>query len=104
MLEADTETRPEDPEGPFRNVDPHTTRVKRRLPASRYIFAVQRTSYSICSAPKALEQSLLVVCAPSELQTHTHIRKQMFVRVTGSCIHVLCSISFVQCVYNIGRD
>lgn len=29
----------------------------RILPASRYIFAVQRASYSICSTPKAPEQS-----------------------------------------------
>lgn len=42
----------------------------RILPASRYIFAVQRASYSICSTPKAPEQS---PCSHVLAYIYTHL-------------------------------
>jgi len=63
----------------------------RILPASRYIFAVQRASYSICSTPKAPEQS-----------PRSHVATRASVWMPGRHVYVCESISvwvYVRAIY-----
>ena len=59
----------------------------RILPASRYIFAVQRASYSICSTPKAPEQS---PCS--------HVLAYIYIHIYVSCLNLTLPLYVYVCV------
>lgn len=61
----------------------------RILPASRYIFAVQRASYSICSTPKAPEQS---PCS------HVLAYIYIYIHIYVSCLNLTLPLYVYVCV------
>lgn len=67
----------------------------RILPASRYIFAVQRASYSICSTPKAPEQS---PCS--------HVLAYIYIHTYVSCLNLTLPlyVCVCVCVYTTRND